>query len=84
MKNKINKHFQKKKKSFNLLITWRLLAESIDKYKKVFKDSNINYQILTTSQYLIEKDLLKIIDKFDGIICGDDEITYKVIDNAIN
>ena len=84
MKNKIKKHFQKYKKSFNLLITWRLLAESIDKYKKVFKDNNINYKILTTSQYLIEKDLLKIIDKFDGIICGDDEITDKVIDNAIN
>ena len=84
MKNKIKKHFQKHKKSFNLLITWRLLAESIDKYKKVFKDNNINYKILTTSQYLIEKDLLKIIDKFDGIICGDDEITDKVIDKATN
>lgn len=83
MNNK-KKYFLKYKNSFNLLITWRLLAETIDKYKKVLKNNNINYKILTKPQYLIEKDLLKVINKFDGIICGDDEITDKVIDKAKN
>lgn len=84
MNNKKKKYFLKYKNSFNLLITWRLLAETIDKYKKVLKNNNINYKILTKPQYLIEKDLLKVINKFDGIICGDDEITDKVIDKAKN
>ena len=29
-----------------------------------------------------EKDLLKVISNYDGILCGDDEITKKVINKA--
>ena len=31
-----------------------------------------------------EDELTKIINKYDGIICGDDEITKKVINTAVN
>lgn len=84
MKNNKGKNYIKNKNSFNLLITWRLLAEHIDEYKELLKNNNVNYKILIKPQYFIEKDLLNVIGKFHGIICGDDEITEKVIDKAIN
>ena len=39
---------------------------------------------IPVDERLEEKDLLPIIGKYDGILCGDDRITDKVIDAAIN
>ena len=69
-------------KRYNILITWRLLIENISDYKSIFKKNKINYHLYRSSQHVLEADLLKIIHKYDGIICGDDEITKKVIDKA--
>lgn len=69
-------------KRYNILITWRLLIENISDYKSIFKKNKINYHLYRSSQHMLEADLLKIIHKYDGIICGDDEITKKVIDKA--
>ena len=65
-----------------ILITWRLLINNISEYSSIFKKNNIKYDFFKASQYVKEKELLKIIDKYDGIICGDDEITKRVIDKA--
>lgn len=70
------------KQQFNILISWRLLKKYIDKYKKIFETNNIKYKLITPQQYLKEKELMNIIHSYDGIICGDDEITKKVIDKA--
>ena len=70
-----------KNKSFRVLVTWRLLIDNIDKYLVRFK-KNITIDLLKSSQHTKEKDLINIIHKYDGIICGDDEITKKVIDKA--
>ena len=59
-----------------------MLAENISAYKSIFKKNKINYDIYKSNQHVLEADLLKIIHKYDGIICGDDEITKKVIDKA--
>lgn len=72
------------KKKFTILITWRLLIEKIEIYKKKLQENNIKFTIFNTSQYVREKDLINIIERFDGIICGDDEITSKVINRAKN
>jgi D-3-phosphoglycerate dehydrogenase / 2-oxoglutarate reductase len=69
-------------KKLKILITWRFLIDDIKKYSLVFKKNNISYEILKTAQYVKEKDLLKVIHKYDGIICGDDEISKTVIDKA--
>ena len=71
-----------KNKSFRVLVTWRLLIDNIDKYLVRFKKRNITIDLLKSSQHTKEKDLINIIHKYDGIICGDDEITKKVIDRA--
>ena len=65
-----------------ILITWRFLIRDIEKYRAIFKKNNIKFDFFTTDQYVKEIDLLKIIHKYDGIICGDDEITTKVINKA--
>jgi D-3-phosphoglycerate dehydrogenase len=69
-------------KKYKVLITWRLLVENISVYKSIFKKNKINYDLYRSTQHVLEADLLKIIHKYDGIICGDDEITKKVIDKA--
>lgn len=79
---KYKKQSTSSKQQFNILISWRLLEKYINKYKKVFKANNIKYKLITPQQYLKEKELINIIHDYDGIICGDDEITKKVIDKA--
>ena len=70
------------KKRFKVLITWRLLIDKFFLFKKFFEKNKILYDLLYTDQYLKEIDLLKIIHRYDGLICGDDQITKKVIDKA--
>jgi len=67
---------------FNILVTWRLLNNELTKYDSLFKKKKINVDTMYGKQYLSEKNLIKKIHKYDGIICGDDEITKKVLDNA--
>ena len=52
--------------------------------QKLIKKKDIDFDIIKTSQHVHEKDLLKIINKYDALLCGDDEITKKVLDKAVN
>lgn len=65
-----------------ILISWHYLMPLSQKYKNLFKKENIDYDTISVNPSLKENQLLKIIHKYDGIICGDDEITKKVIDKA--
>jgi len=65
-----------------ILITWHYLLPLKTKYKKLFKKNDIIYDIWSVNPSLNESQLIKVIHKYDGIICGDDEITKKVIDKA--
>jgi len=69
-------------KKFKILITWRLLIEDIKKYSPLLKKEKIDYETFKTAQYAKQEELLKIIHKYDGLICGDDEISKKVLDKA--
>ena len=42
------------------------------------------YEITALRGPLVENELLPIIDQYDGIICGDDEITQSVIEKGAN
>jgi len=69
-------------KKLKILITWRLLIEDIKKYSPLLKKEKIDYETFKTAQYAKQEELLKIIHKYDGLICGDDEISKKVLDKA--
>ena len=56
-----------------------MIFQNTDLY---LKKKNINIHTIYGEQYLSEKILINKITKYDGIICGDDEITRKVLDKA--
>lgn len=70
------------KKKFKILITWRLMIDNIGYYKKKFSINNVTYDFIYREQGLSEKDLIKVIHKYDGIICGDDQINRNVLNKA--
>ncbi len=71
-----------KNKTYKILVTWRLMIKFLKNENKLYK--NIHFDFIQRKQGLLEKELSNIIHKYDGVICGDDQITPKVIDNAKN
>ena len=71
-----------KDKKFKILVSWRKIIPALKDYKKILTKKKIQIELKKTKQNLKESELLKIVHKYEGIICGDDEITKKVIDKA--
>ncbi len=67
---------------FNILITAFPFVNEYKKLKNLFKKHNFNIKVIKTSQYLKEKDLIKVVENIDGILCGDDEINENVLKKA--
>lgn len=68
-------------KNKNILITWKIMRDYIYK-NSLNKKKNIKFDFLCKDQSLTKKDLLPIIHKYDGVICGDDDFDKSVIDRA--
>ncbi|WP_221625509.1 phosphoglycerate dehydrogenase [Halobellus ruber] len=56
-----------------------MITDDIDQYADLFAEYNIAYDVANVDQQLSEDELLDIIDKYDGVLAGDDEFTRKVI-----
>lgn len=67
---------------YKVLITWQTVIQDFEIYKKIFKKKKIKADFKISNQYLSENQLIKIINNYDAIICGDDKITNKVIKKA--
>ena len=80
----MEKNIRNKIKKNNLLITAIPFVPIVKQFEKKMKMRNINYKVLKSSQFVSEKRFLKVIQKFDALLSGDDEITKKVIDKAKN
>ena len=68
--------------SHHALISCPLILDSIDQYADQFHEHNISYDIADVDQQLTETELLDIIDRYDGVLAGDDEFTESVISQA--
>ena len=55
-----------------------------DKPGDMLRNANIDLVVNTTGKKYLERDLLPIIDEFDGVITGADEITARVIEKGKN
>jgi D-3-phosphoglycerate dehydrogenase len=68
-----------------VLITAPYFQPVVEKYQDVFDLNNIEIIVLKVKEMMSEQELLdfKSIGKIDGIICGDDEITEKVLSKAV-
>jgi D-3-phosphoglycerate dehydrogenase len=67
---------------YRVLISCRQLQETIEPYRSLFADRGIEIELPAVVQQLAEKELLDIIDRYDGVIAGDDEFTAKVLEKA--
>lgn len=67
-----------------VLISCLHLQRTIERYLPMFQENNIEVDLPKVNQKLTESELLGIIEKYDGIIAGDDEITANVLNNATN
>jgi D-3-phosphoglycerate dehydrogenase len=54
----------------------------IDRFRSVFEKNNIELILPDVEERMEEIDLLPIIGDIDGVICGDDRFTARVIENA--
>ncbi|WP_042665584.1 MULTISPECIES: phosphoglycerate dehydrogenase [unclassified Haloferax] len=68
--------------SQRVLISCPLILDSINDYADQFQSRDIVYDIADVDQQLTESELLEIIDKYDGVLAGDDEFTEQVISRA--
>ena len=73
-----------KKIKYKILISAIPLVPIFKKYKKFFDTKKYSIDLKKTDQYLNENQLLKIIDKYHGVICGDDEFSKRVLMKASN
>ncbi|HSG04869.1 MAG TPA: NAD(P)-dependent oxidoreductase, partial [Nitrospiria bacterium] len=65
-----------------VLVSCVQLQQTIEAYRETFQKNNIEIELPEVVQKLTEKQLLDIIDRFDGVIAGDDEFTAAVIHKA--
>ena len=73
-----------KKKKYKILISAIPLVPIFKKYQKYFDNKKYSIDLKKTDHYLNEAQLLKIIYKYHGVICGDDEFSKSVLEKASN
>jgi len=67
---------------WRVLITCTQLQNTIEHYRNLLLEHGIEIELPHVTQQLDEAELCKIIDRFDGVIAGDDEFTAKVLEKA--
>lgn len=68
--------------SRRVLITCPQLQATFEQYRPIFEERNIDVELPPVEQQLGESELLDIIERFDGVIAGDDQFTAKVLEKA--
>ena len=67
-----------------ILITCPPMIRSIEHFEEQFKSLGLKYFTPDVAQILPEKELIKLVPKFDGWIIGDDPATRKVFEAGKN
>lgn len=67
---------------WRVLITCPHLQKTIEPYRSLFAERDIEVEVPPLLQQLNEAELLEIIDRFDGVIAGDDFFTAKVLEKG--
>lgn len=64
---------------YRVLVSCPLILDAIDEYEAELAAHGIEYDVADVDQHLSEDELLDVIDRYDGVIAGDDEFTERVI-----
>lgn len=67
---------------YKVLISAPYLQLVIDQYRDIFAQNDIEIILPNVNERMSEEELLQFIGDVDGILCGDDRITEKVLDQA--
>jgi len=67
---------------FKVLISAPYFHPVVEKYRSVFEQHNIEMVVPEVNERLSEQELLNCIGDIDGVICGDDQFTPKVFEQA--
>jgi len=65
-----------------VLISAPYLINEFNEYDRIFKENKIDVVIAKVKERLEEDELMNYIKDIDGVICGDDRFTRRVIDSA--
>jgi D-3-phosphoglycerate dehydrogenase len=68
--------------SLKVLVSCPHLQRTIDNHRDLFTQNGIEIDLPEVDQNLSETDLIKIIDRYDGVIAGDDVFSEKVLLHA--
>ncbi len=66
----------------NVLISSYHMNLVLEKYKKILKKNKIKVDKIIRNPAVKENELIKIIHKYDGVVCSDDEFSEKVLEKA--
>ncbi|WP_071515519.1 phosphoglycerate dehydrogenase [Geitlerinema sp. PCC 9228] len=68
--------------TWKVLVTCPHLQKTIDLYRERLAQQGVEVEVPPVVQQLSESELLEIIERFDGVIAGDDPFTAKVLENG--
>src|SRR5690349_11748054 len=66
--------------AYTVLLTAPYMIPFVDRFKPVFDRYHIDLMIPDVQERMEEADLLKYAGQFDGVICGDDRYTARVVE----
>jgi len=67
---------------YKVLVTCPHLQKTIHRYRDKLAEKGIELEVPPVVQQLSEAELLEIIDRFDGVIAGDDPFTAQVLEKG--
>jgi len=67
---------------WKVLVTAPYIQPSLEKYRDIFDSHQIETVVPSLEEKMSEEELLPYVKDIDGIICGDDELTEKVMSSA--
>jgi D-3-phosphoglycerate dehydrogenase len=67
---------------YRILVSCPLILDAIDEHADKLDEHGIAYDVATVDQQLTEDELLDVIDQYDGILAGDDELSRRVLESA--
>ncbi|HKZ38883.1 MAG TPA: hypothetical protein VJ184_14575, partial [Chryseolinea sp.] len=64
---------------YRVLVSALNFLSVVDRYRREFDAQSIEVLTVPVNERLEEDELLRVIDDIDGVICGDDRFTEKVL-----
>ena len=65
--------------TWNIMVSAPYMQPVVDEYRSVFAQNDITVFVPPVSERLSEEELLGLMDGVDGVICGDDRFTERVL-----